>query len=1120
MELNTHRFIFPHLTFDQLKEDHIRWNSDGEFQASPVVKITVENLEINQGHFTYHGPLQNQHTVSLIQQDGQIILFCNCEHIKDKLCQHQAAVLMKILQQDHLKIFFNNQLRQIKLKQFASDFGMEKEDVLDLYFHTRFENGQAIFIPKQPGLIPVNRDLMTSLTRDIIGKTDTQPGQTNLTSRPNVLVLRGHRHYQYLMIELYHAPLTKEGKPKNPFTPVPPMDSIWGFTDAGELKFMISVAQFQKRLDQKLSDSDMMALRNIIRNPLQCHFFSHDPAASENISATSVHEIKIRLLPGEIELLVRRKDFFYQISGFLHLDGEVLNIKDTLLRYNCFIQVRDTFYLVDNTTSLSIMELLKKHPDDLYIHATKFPQFKTDFLDKVDARVKVSYEFIPRATAAQIEEYGFDSDVEAILYLSDLDEFIKITPVMRYSDVEINIRTKRTIYGLDTEGKEFLVPRDKDRELKLLSLLIRQHPYFKEQLENELEYFYLHRKHFLDENWFLKAFNNWREHKITILGFNKLTGNKLNPYSAKVSVKVESGINWFNTKINIRFGKRKASLKKVQIAVRNKSRYIQLDDGTLGILPEEWIRKFEDYFHAGEIVDEENLRTAKINFSAITTLYDPEMIGENAKNELQEFKEKFAEFGGIKSIEIPSGFSGSLRPYQKEGLNWLNFLDDFNFGGCLADDMGLGKTVQIIAFILSQRNKKSNNTNLIVVPTSVLFNWKQEINRFAPDIQLQIIHGPDRQKSTTGFAQKEIILTTYTTLLIDINYLKKFSFNYIFLDESQNIKNPDTQRYRAVMQLKARNRITITGTPVENNTFDLFSQFSFACPGLLGNQSYFRAIYSIPIDKFKSSRRAEDLQKKIQPFLLRRTKNQVAQDLPAKTEMVLYCELKPEQKKIYEAHEKEFRDYISATDNDELRKNSMHVLRGLTKLRQICNSPKLIEQEVKDEATSAKIDILMEQIQEQTPQNKLLIFSQFVGMLELIESELDNLKIGYVTLTGSTRNRQELVEKFQKDAQVRIFLISLKAGGTGLNLTEASYVYLIDPWWNPATENQAIDRAHRIGQQNNVTAIRLITPDTIEEKIIELQKSKKALSDDLIKADNAFFQSLSQEDLLSLFRKN
>jgi len=1053
--------------------------------------------------------------MSLIQQENQIILFCNCQMQQERLCRHQAQLLFHIIKKEELKIFFNPVFRHRKLKQFAHDYGLEKEEMLDFFFSTIYRDGQVYFKPKREGLIPVNRDILEYMNKEVAGESGLhQLPESKIL--PNIAVLRAHKYYNYLMIELYHTATTKEHAPKNPFTPILPMDCIWQFTEVGELKFLISVAQFQKRLEQKMSSSDLMALKTILKNALDCQFFMHKSTISENVSASSIVPIKLAILPTDLQLHVQRKQFYYEISGQLTLNNIDYDLRNLSLKFGCFVQAQNTFYLVDNLSILGLIEILNKNPENLLVHTSKFAEFKSEFLDRVESKIRIRYDYIPQATPAQIAEYGFENDIESMLYLSDLGEFVKIIPVLRYGDVEINIRTKRTIYGQDTDGKEFLVPRDKDMELRLLSLLIRQHPYFAEQLENELDYFYLHRKQFLNEEWFLKVFAVWREHQITILGFNTLSGNKLNPNPANISVKVVSGINWFNTQAKVRFGKRRASLKKIQLAVRNKTKYVQLDDGSLGILPEEWIEKFADYFNAGEIMDDETIRTPRINFFSVRQIYDPDMLEESTRIDLQKYRQKFTDFQSIDIVKPPNDFRGTLRPYQQEGLNWLNYLDQFNFGGCLADDMGLGKTIQVIAFILTQRKKVDLNVNLIVVPTSLIFNWKIEIDKFAPTLKTLIVQGADRKRSTKNFSQFEVILISYSTLLADINYLKKFTFNYAFLDESQNIKNPSTQRYRAAMLLKARNKIAITGTPIENNTFDLFSQFSFACPGLLGNQEYFRAIYSVPIDKFKNSQRAKELRQKIQPFLLRRTKQQVAQDLPEKTEMVLYCELKPEQRKIYEAYEKEFRDYISASDNEELRRTSMHVLRGLTKLRQICNSPRLIEQETPGEETSAKSDLLMEQLDDHAPQHKILIFSQFVGMLDLIKIELIKRNIPFVYLTGASKNRQQLVEQFQNDPAIRIFLISLKAGGTGLNLTAADYVYLVDPWWNPAVENQAIDRSHRIGQKHNVTAVRLISPDTLEEKIIKLQESKKVLTDDLIRADEGFFQSLSKDDLLGL----
>ncbi len=352
-------------------------------------------------------------------------------------------------------------------------------------------------------------------------------------------------------------------------------------------------------------------------------------------------------------------------------------------------------------------------------------------------------------------------------------------------------------------------------------------------------------------------------------------------------------------------------------------------------------------------------------------------------------------------------------------------------------------------------------------------------------------------------------------LLSDITFLKKFRFNYIFLDESQTIKNPNSERYKAARLLQSRNRIALTGTPVENNTFDLYGQLSFACPGLLGSKQYFKDIYAIPIDKFEYSKRAIELQKKIKPFILRRTKKQVATELPEKTEMLIYCEMNTEQRRIYDLYEKEVRDFISATDEDEIHNKSMHVLTGLTRLRQICNSPVLLKDGHSGDH-AVKIEILTEQIENKSKEHKILVFSQFVEMLDLIKAKLDEKSIRYEYLTGQTQNRGAKVQHFQNNEEVRVFLISLKAGGTGLNLTEADYVYLVDPWWNPAVENQAIDRSYRIGQTKNVVAVRMICSGTIEEKMMNLQKKKKKLAQDLITTETSFFSSLSKDDLLSI----
>jgi SNF2 family DNA or RNA helicase len=404
----------------------------------------------------------------------------------------------------------------------------------------------------------------------------------------------------------------------------------------------------------------------------------------------------------------------------------------------------------------------------------------------------------------------------------------------------------------------------------------------------------------------------------------------------------------------------------------------------------------------------------------------------------------------------------------------------------------------------------------VVVPTSLIFNWQGELEKFAPSLKVLTIQGSNRVKNNQSFSTHDVVLTSYSILLQTIHFMKAYYFSYIFLDESQAIKNPDSQRYKAARLLQSKNKIVLTGTPIENNTFDLYGQLSFACPGLLGNQQYFKDIYSQPIDKFGDAKRAVELQQKVNPFFLRRTKKQVATELPEKTEMIIYCEMGVEQRKVYDAYEKEFRNYLLHQPEEDLPRDSMHVLQGLTKLRQICNSPALLKDQPYYGDASAKIDVLVKQIESKHRNHKILVFSQFVGMLNLIGKELSAKYIGYEYLAGQTSDRAATVNSFQNNDEIRVFLISLKAGGTGLNLTEADYVYLVDPWWNPAVENQAIDRCYRIGQEKHVVAVRLICPDTIEEKIIQLQESKKELANDLIKTDMGVLKRLRKQDLMEL----
>jgi hypothetical protein len=1059
---------------------------------------------------------------------------CSCSGLPGKLCLHAAQVLYNIAYRDELRVFFDESLRLRQLTQFALPYGMQDEERLDRYFHLQYGNGKATIQPTG-GLVPFTRETTALLEEQLLpgpvlsgpaGRAQSGPAGRTLPAPEHdglAVVFRQHKYYKHLCISLFRAPVTYSGKIKNPLMPMDPADFIWREDDNTVLKFYTGISRFQNNHTTPRSAAGLEALKAIVKNPQGLGFFSHKNDASENITAASVEPVTIGGPIHDLNLFVHEKGNFYALSGSVRIDGLPCDIRDLVIRHDYFVARGSVLHLVPHIHFLKVIEFFRLRPDGILIHASKFPEFRGEILDKLAETVNITYDYLKTATKEQLENSGLTRPPDKIIYLSDSAAYVLIDPVMKYGETEIPLFSKKQIQAKDEKGKLFTIERDKDGEDGFMSLLVRQHPHFAEQLDGELPYFYLHKDRFLDDDWFLNAFEQWADQGITVLGFNQLKDNRRSPYKAAISINVASGLNWFNTVINVRFGKQKVNVGNLHKSIRNKNRFVQLDDGTMGILPGEWIEKFSDYFNAGEVIDGE-LLTPKINFSSIDRLYDPGMIDEEVRAELKEYHARFSSFRAIKAVPVPEGLNATLRHYQQEGLNWLNFLDDLNFGGCLADDMGLGKSIQVIAFILSQRKKTLRNTNLVVVPTSLIFNWQQEVEKFAPSIPVYTLYGAERNKSAgkmknmAELDQYEIVLTSYGALLSDIAFLRHYTFNYVFLDESQNIKNPDSQRYHTVRQLTSRNKIVLSGTPVENNTLDLYGQLSFACPGLLGTRQYFRDIYSIPIDRFKDTRRAIELQNKVHPFILRRTKAQVAGELPEKIEMVLYCPMDEKQRAVYDLYEKGLRDFLLSGSADDFPNTTMHVLKGLTQLRQICNSPALLDTEKLYDDSSSKIDILMEQVDNLVPDHKILIFSQFVSMLNLIRKELTARNIGFQYLTGATRDRASAVSDFQANDAVRVFLISLKAGGTGLNLTGADYVFLMDPWWNPAVENQAIDRSYRMGQKNNVVAVRLICPDTVEEKIRKLQESKKELVNDLIKTDASILKSLTREGLLSLLK--
>jgi len=615
--------------------------------------------------------------------------------------------------------------------------------------------------------------------------------------------------------------------------------------------------------------------------------------------------------------------------------------------------------------------------------------------------------------------------------------------------------------------------------------------------------------------------------KLEEAGLIIRTGSLDRKYSLdRVEIRISHTVinDWFDLKAEVIIGPFTIPFTRFRRNILEGIREYILPDGTIALLPEEWFTRYRGLFEMGKDNNDE-LLLHKQHFSIFSEAVSGEECDTCAKLENLVMPERLA------LLPPPGGLNAQLRPYQLEGMSWLHFLQSNNLGGCLADDMGLGKTLQTLALLMFNREKlkavmagpagpqndreSTDNrqltlfgrdvppaTSLIIVPASLCHNWHNEIRRFCPSMKTLIHYGAARHRSASHFSGYDIILSSYHTVRQDIEIFTAVNFFYVVLDESQHIKNPSSHLYRAVMRLRAEHRLVLTGTPVENSLTDLWAQLNFVNPGLLGSLAFFRREFARPIEKNIGEEKESRLRKIIQPFIMRRTKEMVVSELPPVTEQVIQCDMSEDQAAVYEREKSAVRNTI--LENIEslgIEKSAIIVLQGLMRLRQLANHPVMTDERYR--GGSGKFDAVTHNIASVVAEgHRILIFSSFVKHLELFPGWLEKNGIGYTMLTGSTRERGKVIGHFRNDANIKVFLISLKAGGVGLNLTEADYVFILDPWWNPASEIQALSRAHRIGQEKRVFVYRYISGNTIEEKIQRLQERKSRLAGTFIDANN------------------
>ncbi|MCF6334095.1 MAG: DEAD/DEAH box helicase [Draconibacterium sp.] len=779
------------------------------------------------------------------------------------------------------------------------------------------------------------------------------------------------------------------------------------------------------------------------------------------------------------------------------------------------------------------------------------PFFEKDFVVVPNSIEEMYYSGFVLNTVRDfdVKAQGFlveNADVEKKAFLS-LEKDLQYQPGLvlhfEYGNEQFQPDTKREIAVTLQKKKDLFVftktSRDFQWENKILQVIEEI------GLTNNKGYYTVAGIQLLETQNAFYYFVNWLNKNKTRLFAQgiQIIQDKLEKafFTGKQELKIQTQTkgDWFDVYAVVQFGEFSIPFIKLKKYILNGIREFELPNGEIAILPEEWFARFKGLFLFGKKAGDK-IRIEKHHFTLLR-----EVVQSSDENLLDRL-DHLVNFEKDEVL-LPGNLKAVLRNYQEEGFNWMHRLHTNSLGGCLADDMGLGKTLQTLTLLLKLKRVKqsikvnnpvpnSNQPNLfnaqngleeniqpaslIVVPTSLVHNWDNEIKKFTPALKVFKYVGIQRKKvvdleQVSQFY--DVIVTTYGTVRNDSALLAKAKFYYLILDESQYIKNSTSKTYKALMKLQAKHRLIITGTPIENSLSDLWSQMNFLNRGILGNLAFFKRSFITPIEKHANQEQQEKLQLMIRPFILRRKKVDVAKDLPPLVEQVQYCNMAAEQQKMYEEEKSIIRNEILADiKNEGIGKSSIMILQGLTKLRQLANHPSLINKELDE--SSGKFDEIFRMLQNlMAEKHKVLIFSSFVTHLELLQNKIEEENWKYSMLTGKTTKREKVIQEFQEDTDNRIFLISLKAGGVGLNLTGADYVFIIDPWWNPASENQAINRAHRIGQDKHVFVYRFITENSIEEKIQKLKERKSSLADQFINSNNPF-QKITKEEIVELFK--
>ena len=828
-------------------------------------------------------------------------------------------------------------------------------------------------------------------------------------------------------------------------------------------------------------------IKKVIEEVNSTMFTYHLPEGEKYVTE-SLHQISFSARPAVPEFKIDYIDNIYTVFCMAKLPYNTVEITKNDLNTTVLFMHYNEVFLWENIEDIGVIERFLP-TGKMSVGEKEWNTVLNETILPLSKKYKIDFGNILKQELSNIVP-------KMQLMLEEKSGYLIFKTLFSYNDYQLASTEKDTVL-LSQNGQLIIVNRNITEENRLKDAIEKLHSNFIHlEEENAMA---LKIDDVLKNNWFFLFVDSLKEMNIILTGLDNLKNFRFNTAKPSTKIFISSNTDWFDAKVEIIFGDQSVTVADIKQALANKQQFVNLKDGSLGILPEEWLKKYSLLFKVGD-GKANTLKLNKYQLSVIEDLYE-QRDEEELFIQLEERYNNLKTVDKIAEVTPPEHLQSILRPYQQSGFHWLNYLEQVRWGGILADDMGLGKTLQTLTYLEYYKTQNGKLRAMVVCPTSLMFNWKNEINKFTPSLSLYIHHGGSRLKTDLHSEENNIIITTYGTLRSDIKHFTEIAFDYIVLDESQAIKNPSSKIAKAVCLLEAKNKLCLSGTPLQNNTFDIFAQMNFLNPGMLGSIDFFKHEFAVPIDKFGEKIQKEHLRKLLFPFILRRTKEQVAKDLPEKQEMILYCEMGTEQRKIYDGYRNDYRARIlGLVDSIGINKSQLTILQGLMKLRQICDSPAILKEDEKLPNVSVKIDELTREIAENISNHKALIFSQFLGMLALIKEKLNEMGVKYEYFDGSStiQEREKAINSFQNDDSCRVFVISLKAGGVGLNLTAADYVYIVDPWWNPAVEQQAIDRTHRIGQTKNIFAYRMICTETVEDKIILLQEKKKSVARDLM----------------------